>query len=265
MRKIGMSIQTLNGMSQENYVKKISELGFQVTFTGMCEAEKQVEYANLFAKYGLEYEAIHAPFGHINDIWYESEAGTAMLSEMMTCVDRCVLANVPLMVVHLSSGINPPATTDIGRMRFEKLVEYARRKNVKIAFENNRTITNLAWALETFSQEDGVGFCWDCGHESCYTPGIEFMPLFGKRLMCTHIHDNLAGYDQDLHMIPFDGVINYERFAEHIRKSEYKGPLTLELCVPFSNYYDHISPEQYLERAAIAAKRLASMVEAKSR
>lgn len=260
MRKLGLAIQALKGMATEQYVKTISELGFQVTFTGMCEEKQQEEYANLIAKYGLEYETIHAPFGHINDIWFESEAGTKMLSELLTCVDRCVLANVPAMVVHLSSGINPPATTDIGRMRFEQLVEYARRKNVKIAFENNRTITNLAWALETFSEDDGVGFCWDCGHEACYTPGIEFMPLFGKRLICTHIHDNQAVYDQDLHMIPFDGVINYERFAEHIRNSEYKGPLTLELCVPFSNYYDNMSPEEYLERASIAAKRLASMV-----
>lgn len=261
MRKLGINIQQLKDMPIERYVQIVSELGFQVTFTGMREEKQQEEFANLFAKYGLEYETIHAPFGHINDIWYESEAGTKMLAELLTCVDRCVLANVPAMVVHLSSGINPPATTDIGRMRFEQLVEYAKRKNVKIAFENNRTITNLAWALETFSEADGVGFCWDCGHESCYTPGIEFMPLFANRLLCTHIHDNQGVYDQDLHMIPFDGVINYERFAEHIRKSEYKGSLTLELCVPFSNYYDNTPPEAYLEKAAIAAKRLASMVD----
>ena len=133
---------------------------------------------------------------------------------------------------------------------------------MKLAFENQRKLANLAWAMETFEDTDMVGFCWDCGHESCFTPGREYMPLFGKRLLCTHIHDNEGEYNKDSHLIPFDGNINYERFAEHIRNSGYQGPLTLEVIAKNSHRYDDITPDEYLEKAATAVKRLVNTVDA---
>lgn len=262
MRKIGINYNAVKGLSEEDYITKIAELGFQTCFSGMYDLETQTRLAEIMAKNNIEYENIHAPFGHINDMWADCEGGDAMYNELITCVDHCVAVNAPIMVVHLSSKAAPPPTTDIGRGRYENLVEYAMKKNVKIAFENMRTLANLAWAMETFKDEDAVGFCWDCGHESCYTPGREYMPLFGNRLTCTHIHDNEGELNKDSHLIPFDGQINYERFAEHIRQSGYTGPLTLEVISKNSNHYDQLSPEEYLEKAATAIKRLVSMVDA---
>ena len=165
------------------------------------------------------------------------------------------------MVVHLSSGLKAPAISEIGQARFRRLVDYAIQKDVKIAFENQRKLANLAWALETFEDTDMVGFCWDCGHESCFTPGREYMPLFGNKLICTHIHDNEGVYNKDSHLIPFDGNINFERFAEHIRNARYQGPLTLEVIPKNSNSYDHMMPDEFLEKAATSIKRLVNMVD----
>lgn len=261
MRKLGMNYEPMQGITPENYVKKVQELGFQSFFTSTYEWKLQLQVAELIHKYGLEYETIHAPFIGINNIWMDGEKGEEMYAQLADCVERCEKLGAGIMVVHLSSGVTPPPITDVGRERFEKLVDYAIRKNVKVAFENQRKLANLSWALETFENEDMVGFCWDCGHESCFSPGREYMPLFGKKLICTHIHDNEGIYNKDSHLIPFDGNIDFERFAQHVKQSGYAGPLTLEVISKNSNCYDNISPEEYLEKAYAAIKRLASMID----
>lgn len=257
MRKIGINLLALPGMTDADYLRAAAELGFEAIFTGMMEESKQLECADLMARNGLEYETIHAPFHGINSIWLEGSDGETMLAKLTGCVGRCAQVGAGIAVVHLSSGNTPPSITDIGRVRFARLVEYAAQKNVKLAFENQRKLANLAWAMESFG--DTVGFCWDCGHESCFTPGREYMPLFGDRLICTHIHDNEGIFDKDDHWIPFDGNINFERFAQHISKANYTGSLMLELAYNRPRYAD-MSAETYLRCAVEAAKRLAQMV-----
>ena len=267
MRKIGINMHSMGGLTNEEYIKKIKALGFDSTFSSCYKEEKtHAELAELLAKYGIEYETVHAPYGHINDIWLDCEGGEAMYNELIACVNNCAAANVPYAVTHLSSGFTPPPITDLGRARFAKIVEHAQKKNVIIAFENQRKLANFCWAMETFSAEDSVGFCWDCGHESCASPGKEFMPLFGERIVCTHIHDNNGTYNHDMHLIPFDGSINYNRFAEHIKKSGYQGSLMLEViasenkCYGY-NFYTGMSHDEYLEKAANAVKKLRDRVD----
>ena len=103
-----------------------------------------------------------------------------------------------------------------------------------------------------------MGFCWDCGHEGCFTPGRRYMPLFGDRLICTHIQDNEGIYNKDTHLIPFDGALDFGYVAEALRSAP-EVPLTLELkrkAVP----YEGMSDEDYLARAAAAVKRLRDMI-----
>lgn len=259
MRKIGINLLTVPYLTDAEYLRMAAERGFNAIFTGMMEESRQMQCAAQMRKLGLEYETIHAPFSGINSIWLEGDAGEDMLKRLTDCVNRCAQVGAPIAVMHLSSGMKPPSITDIGRGRFARLVEHAQKKNVKIAFENQRKLANLAWALETFSEEENVGFCWDCGHEACFTPGREYMPLFGDRLICTHIHDNEGVFDKDDHWIPFDGKLDYHRFAGHIQKSGYKGSLMLELAYNRPEYTG-MPIETYLDRAASAAKRLAEMV-----
>lgn len=261
MNKIGINLISFPDMTDEDVLRAAAELGFGAIFTGVMEDEaRQMRCAELMARLGLDYEMLHAPFGHINDIWLEGEGGDAMLKELKDCVDRCAKVGAKFAVVHLSSGENPPSITDIGRARWAKLAEYAKDSKVQIAFENQRKLANLAWAMETFSPEDSVGFCWDCGHEVCFASGREYMPLFGDRLICTHIHDNEGVRNKDDHWIPFDGNLDYNRFAQHIRRSGYQGTLMLELAYKRPRY-EGMPAREYLERAAKAAKRLAKMVD----
>lgn len=261
MRKIGISMMDSLQLTNAQFAQTISELGFTALFSGMYAIEKHDDLANQLAKYGVTFENLHAPFGHINDIWLSGEGGDQMLKELIACVDRCHHSAIPYMVVHLSSGDNAPPVTDLGRARFEQLVDHAIGKNVSIAFENQRKLANLAWAMETFGPDKHVGFCWDCGHEGCFTPGREYMPLFGNRLMGTHIHDNFGVLNQDCHLVPFDGALNFNRIARQIRESGFTGSLLLELIPQKTPSYMQMKPTDYLEHAATAAKRLREMVD----
>ncbi len=262
MRKIGINLEPLKGLTAEEYVSKVAVLGFNSMFTGVFKTEaEQCRMAELLAKYSLDYETLHAPFGHINDMWLDCEGGDAMLSELAYSVDNCHTAGVPVLIVHLSSGLKPPAITDIGRARFARLMEHAEKRNIIIAYENQRMLANIAWAFEEFASSPSLGFCWDCGHESCFTSGREYMPLFGKKLVATHIHDNFGEFNADKHLIPFDGSIDFNRFAEHIRNSGFEGTLMLELIEGNSKNYVDISADEYLQRGAAAIKRLRKMVD----
>ena len=176
MRKLGISMPGAIAVSDQEFIETMAAAGFNATFTGVWEKQRQQSAANLLAKNGIAYETLHAPFGHINDMWLDCEGGDVMLDELKQTVDHCVMVGADIAVVHLSAGDLAPTVTDLGRARFAKLVEYAQQKHVRIAFENQRKLANIAWAFETFSTADGVDFCWDCGHESCFTPGRQYMP-----------------------------------------------------------------------------------------
>ena len=261
MRQLAINLGAKRGVDTEAYIKKLHEVGFNAVLSDVPELHELGRITELLAANGMRYEMIHAPFGHINDIWLPGEGGDGMLAEMLTAVERAAMANCPTVVVHLTSGENPPTITDIGRARYEILVEYAARKNVKIAFENQRKLAGLAWAMENFAHAPNVGFCWDCGHEGCFGAGREHMPLFGDRLICTHLHDNdcVAGGDQ--HKLPFDGKLDFGRVARQLRESGYRGTLTLEAFAENTHTYDCMTWQVFLERAAMAAKRLRLMVD----
>ena len=261
MRKIGINYGAKAGLSVEEYAATVKALGFDAVFTGTPTREKSVALGEAFAKNGLAWETIHAPYKGINAIWFDDEAGVAMLRQLTDAVDACVMSGVPLLVVHLSSGLTPPPVTDAGRAHFAALVEYAGAKNIRIAFENQRMLGNIAWAFEAFANAPHVGFCWDTGHENCFTPGRQYMPLFGSKLVCTHIHDNSGEFDHDEHLLPFDGKLDFSRAARQIRESGFEGTLMLEAIAANSHRYDDIGVEEYLARAAQAAKRLRCMVD----
>ncbi|MBQ8401343.1 MAG: sugar phosphate isomerase/epimerase [Clostridia bacterium] len=258
MREIGINLHAVKGLTDEEYIKAMASVGFTATFSGVLDAERQAEAARLGEKYGVRFETLHAPFNRINNMWLEGAEGEETLADLMHCVDHCVIAGAPIAVVHLSSGMTPPSITDLGRERFAGLVDYAQRNNVQIAFENQRMLANLAWAMEAFPGEP-VGFCWDCGHEFCFTPGRHYMPLFGDRLICTHIHDNTAVFNEDRHWLPFDGVCDFDYVTETLKQSGYNGSLMLE--IGNRERYGETDPYAFLERASEAAAKLRRMID----
>ena len=245
-------------LSLERQAELMKENGFTKTFDFPSSKEVCLKNAELLATYGISYDTLHAPFKNINHMWKNTEDGDEMLSRLTDGVDKCLVVGANTLIVHLSSGIPAPRINDVGFSRFDRLMEYAAKKNVKIAYENQRFVANIAAVLEEYKD---AGFCWDVGHEMCFTNGRRYMPLFGDRLCALHLHDNHAEFNKDEHMLPFDGRVDYGYAASQIAKQKYTGTLMLEVIRHNSNYYDNVSPEQYYKRAGNAARKLKTMVE----
>lgn len=266
MRKLGMNFGADGGKERpvEERLAGLVEHGFTAIFTGLHGTADAVRDLSLAARAaGVDYDFIHAPFKGINNIWKEGEDGEAQLNTLITCAEACAHGEVPMMVIHLSSGDNAPCVNDLGIARFDRLIERCGELGVQVAMENQRKIGNLACLLERYAKEKHVGFCWDNGHEACFTPGMEYMPWFGKRLMCLHIHDNRNVYNDDCHYLPFDGEIDFTRVAELIRESGFGGTLMLETKGVGSNLYSSLTPNEFLERAYRRANRLREMIDGK--
>ncbi len=259
MRKLGICFGGNDAEHIENQLRIIKEAGFEAGFQGYHNREQATLCYELCRKIGLENDYTHAPFDGINNMWLPGEAGDNMLQRLLDTVDFCADYGITTTVVHLSSGWDAPAINDLGRSRYDKLVDRAVSKGVNIAFENLRKLANVAFAMEIYENVPNVGFCWDAGHELCYTPNVEFMPLFGDRLIAVHLHDNIQVRTGDLHMLPFDGKRDWQHAADLIKNSPYKGPVMLENSYD-PRFYGDLTLEQFYARAYEAASKIRDLM-----
>lgn len=98
----------------------------------------------------------------------------------------------------------------------------------------------LEASLAKFNDEY-VTCCWDFGHaELAYKEKhAENLKKMGKRISCTHVHDNY--YERDLHLLPCLGKLEWETLIPALRSTGYDGALTFEGgygCIP-----DGLTPE----------------------
>ena len=265
MRKKGIVYSRVLENDKDS-LNEIKKAGFDCLMFGWYKRDKITALSDMAKSIGLFPEIIHAPFlnivgkANINSMWLEGEEGEAVLEELRETVSVAGDNGIPYVVVHLSSGNNAPCVNDIGADRFDRLIEHACSQNVTLAFENQRKLANIAFIMEKYIDCKYVGFCWDNGHEACFTNGREYMPLFGDKLVCTHIHDNFAQEEGDDHLIPFDGRLDFNRYAEHIKKSGYTGTLLLETVMSCGNYSD-MTAEQFLSKAYSAVCKIDEMCE----
>ena len=259
LRKIGMNLGAYPEMDRKEDIAYLKWAGFDATFVYYFHREDAKlirQTAEWLDRAGITLDTIHAPFWGVNDLWRDGETAEKYFAELQDSILLASECRVPTVVMHLSSGDRPPNLNEKGFSRIDLLVQSARDKGIRVAFENQRKIANLAYVMERYEDDPAVGFCWDVGHEKCLSGGWEYMPMFGDRLAALHIHDNPCRHNEDLHMIPGDGKIDYRRMAELIRESGYTGTLMLELMEKPSGKYDNLTPEEYYSRAYAAAVRL---------
>ncbi|MBR5553014.1 MAG: sugar phosphate isomerase/epimerase [Clostridia bacterium] len=266
MRKLGCNASALLGNDIPANMECIKAAGFDCTFISWNDGADIDGYMKKAASIGLAVETFHAPFDKMNSMWEESVDGDEYTELLRRCIKAAGHYDVPYVIMHTTIGRIVPKTSPIGLLRYHKLIVEAEKQGVKLAFENLEYVRHLELILDYFKSEN-VGFCYDVGHEHCYTPGIKYMPIFGDRLFCTHIHDNLGlaptkdvDYRDDLHRIPFDGNIDYDAVCRGIKQSGYKGSLMLEISnrTPYL-FYDGLSPMQFYTKAYEAAQKLRAL------
>lgn len=263
-RKLGINIDCCRGEPSEKMLDLIGQAGFDAVFTGLYRTEEVAPLWKRAGELGLTLESIHAPFKGINNMWIPGDEEPQILKQMRLAVDTAAENGIPILVTHVSSTWKPPELNDIGLARFDELVDYAGKKNVTIAFENLRLVGNVAYFADRYYDVEHVRFCYDCGHEHCFTRTVQWLDIFADRVVTTHIHDNFGiGRERkagtDLHLLPFDGNFNYGRMMRKLDEYEYSGTLMLEVCNDTREDYQELTPEEFVNTCYDRIKRISTL------
>lgn len=268
----------LNGqfdISPEEQVKLFKKTGFEgfaIDLSGRnvepAPLVKLAKEENMFIEY------IHAPFNTSDDMWENGEDGDEALNELLENLEICSKYEIPIMVAHTFIGFDCEyIPTEIGIERYGRLAERADKLGVKLALENTEGEEYLFALMDALKNEKSVGFCWDTGHELCYNKGRDLMAMFGKKLIVTHLNDNLGVRDfggkttfiDDLHLLPFDGIADWNSIVEKLVQCGFEGPLTFELNNKSkpgryeNDKYTSMPIEQFLSEAYARVCRVAAM------
>jgi sugar phosphate isomerase/epimerase len=235
--------------------KLIKEAGFDGVMLWWSDEYAEADgdkslHPELARQNGLFIENIHTPFQGINCLWTEGINGDDFEKILLNCIDDCSMHEIPTAVVHSCRGYNPPPINQVGLNRIKRLVETAEKKNVNIALENLRRPDYLDFIFQNI-KSDRLGFCYDSGHENCYTKGTDLLTQYGSKLMALHLHDNDGTDDQ--HLIPGEGSIDWGVIKKKLNEAKYSGTVALEVTNEFSHCAENRNPEVFLRKAYEAA------------
>lgn len=233
-RKFGIMSECLQGVSTKDALPLIKEAGFEAYFTGCYTSDEVAEFKPVGDALGLSCEFIHAPFRGINAMWMPGMDYLEIYRGMEESIETAAEFGIPTVILHVSSGWNAPQVNDLGLARYDALVLHALDLGVNIAFENLRMVGNLALFADRYAKLSNVGFCYDFGHEHCYTETVRWMNVFREKCIATHIHDNHGRPadpmgDGDEHLLPFEGNVDYAACMRDLNRYGYRHPLILEV------------------------------------
>ena len=108
-----------------------------------------------------------------------------------------------------------------------------------------------------------------------YPHKTDFLEVYGDRLIMTHLNDNLGLRDpsgvptgnDDLHFLPYDGNILWEKALGRLKKLPRQNILNFELkkqstsTDPIDLIYENLTTEDYFYLAGRRARQIADIYE----
>lgn len=206
------------------------------------------EYAE---KYGLSIGQAHAvdpPF--INDPADDAR----LLHIIKKTIMICGWLECPYLIIHpahceyYAEQITPEEEWEANLKMYGECIPYLKKYNVTACLENmfvqseNKVYSSICQCpyeacryidtLNDMAGEKRFAFCLDTGHALM----VGMMPdrvirILGHRLETLHINDNDGMWDK--HMVPYTGILEWEKFYEGLRTINYRGTLNFELYWDF--------------------------------
>ena len=192
------------------------------------DAEKISEY---LSSKGVSVIQHHIPFNR-----YVKKDYAEYSKDIMDVMIRGHKAGSKIAVIHgdefdfANMEYSKEAVLEFNYRLFYPLVEYADKNGMQVAFETVfedmnvprfcSDINDLCTLVDKYGTKT-VGVCWDTGHArvSFKDKHTEALKLAGKRVICTHVHDNI--YSKDLHMYPFMGDTNWHELISAFKEIGY--------------------------------------------
>ena len=254
-----------------------------IPHSGYDSIEGRDRIRSLAAASDLVVNSVHAPFGPECDVSTPDErtsgpppqaeadeggrhAGLPLrrrpsiarlqaIERVKVAVDAASALGSKVVIVHLTDRFEASETRErIGAVResLSELLPYARERGVRLAAENLPSLLGMQVfevALEEFPE---LGVCYDSSHALLSGSSFGVLQRFRERVVELHISDNRGKLDD--HVLPFEGVFEWEEFTHHLSYLPLVHVMMLEVEVRESEFKD---TEEFLRQAALRARRLA--------
>jgi sugar phosphate isomerase/epimerase len=180
---------------------------------------------------------LHSPFADINIAAPNQNMRNFVLKRLRKSMEFAHTLDCNLMVFHpgFQTGISsfyPGMDWKLNIDSVQKLLSYARELHMVIAIENcPEPFGFLLKNVEQFSRffdelGEEIGLVLDVGHTNINDQTHEFIEAFGDKIAHIHAHDNKG--DHDYHMGVGLGTVDWERFAEDIKRAHFQGIVMIE-------------------------------------
>ena len=272
-QKIGISIGNGYTVPTTEVVKIIAQTGFDAISPLWKRGIDLTDVVATARSCGLALQSLHAPFHGAAALWSEDAAvSSPAVEELLEALEDCRRFDIPVMVMHTWIGFEYTQTpNEAGLRNYGIIVEKAKEYGIQIAFENTEGDEFLFALMDHFKGHPSVGYCWDSGHEMCYSHSEDLLAKLGDRLIMTHLNDNLGVsrfdgktyWTDDLHLLPYDGIADWDVLIQRLRKSKKLEILNFELNITSkpnrheNDVYAQMPLEQYFAEAYKRACRIA--------
>ena len=274
MRKIGINAGLGFDLDRCDMLRHIKQAGFDAVFTDWSEGCPLPLWKQTADELGLEMPFVHAPFKGMSKVWEDGTEGDEVMERLKRCIADTAAVGVSMVICHVYIGFPTKHTVnEIGLARWRDLLDYAHAHGVRVAFENTEGDEILKDLLTALHDHPATGFCIDTGHEMCYNRSRDMITPYGDLLIATHLNDNLGicgehiFWHDDLHLLPGDGIADWEGIANRLKTVGYEGILMFELTVRSKpNHHENdaylaMGPDAYLQEAHRRAVRFAELFE----
>lgn len=258
MRELAVCVQNDNkNVSVFDTIDAIKNAGFKNVFIQWYNESweySQEEQLKYIKDCDLNVIFAHLGYQNINDLWLDNDEGKKIVDRYKNDIKVCKDNDIPLVVMHLMRGDNPPIYNQLGLNRVEEIVEYAEDLGINISFENTKTKGYLEYIFDNI-KSDNIGLCFDSGHYHAHFKDEFDFDKYKNKIFAVHLHDNDATSDQ--HLTPFDGTLDWDKVIYNLKKCNYNGPITMELC--YRKDYLNCSIEDFYKEAYKVGNKIKDM------
>ena len=256
-------------------------LGHDIEQTGYHLAARRAQLRALFTRLGLKLDYIHAPIQHYYDITsLEPQVRRLSIEVLKLCCDAAGDLGGEGVVVHLMNGPlgaeeSVQQRVAAGLISLDELLDYAGERQVRIYAENlplDLDCGVVSLALIRAARQPSLRLCLDSCHSRIKNPDyLALVRELAPRVGATHLSDTMG--ELDSHLIPGEGVIDFDAVSAELGRAGFSGVIDLECSLWMQRRRTaagkaHVGDpplrtiEQYLKDCAAAAQRIACAIDA---
>lgn len=249
--RIGITNTSYGVYTFEEAIAKIASQGYDcIDYQGFVDVETDFfklpeddflaelgRQKALFSSHGLDVSQSHAPWRTPKD--GDPEERRKWILAMEKSIRGAYALGCSRFVVHplmpyMDTAQNPDEVWQMNEKFLGELADYAGDYGITVCLENMpfpvfpiATVDHCIEMLDRLGR-DNLRICLDTGHAAIFEGSdlSRAVRKLGSRLEAVHIHDNMGKIDE--HLIPGEGIIDWDGFASALCEIGFDGVVSLE-------------------------------------